>query len=174
MDGSCLLSWAGHRLDYQPLTVRERSPRSDRTRESGGNRAEAGHFSRIPDHHQPKITPFGELPSSHRNRGAPRNRYKDALNVCGADPRHWTKAADRGAWRHTVHQATSTFEENRRASLEEKRSRRKNRVQAVPTPDRTFPCSRYGRTCRSRIGLSSHQRAYARKGQDLNQSSILK
>ncbi|CAH1253105.1 HSD17B6 [Branchiostoma lanceolatum] len=67
---------------------------------------------------------------------------------------------DRGTWRHTVHQSVSSFEKNRRTDLEEKRSRRKNRTRTVTatTPDSSFPCSRCGRVCRSRILLVSHQR----------------
>ncbi|CAH1268774.1 CHRNA9 [Branchiostoma lanceolatum] len=53
----------------------------------------------------------------------------------------------------------SSFEKTRRTDLEEKSSRRKNRTVTAPTPDSSFPCSRCGRVCRSRIGLVSHQRA---------------
>ncbi|KAL8569423.1 hypothetical protein ACOMHN_054138 [Nucella lapillus] len=45
------------------------------------------------------------------------------------------------AWRHTVHQSVSSFENNRRATLEEKRRRRKNRVATAQTSELTFPCS---------------------------------
>ncbi|CAH1264465.1 Hypp2993 [Branchiostoma lanceolatum] len=43
-------------------------------------------------------------------------------------------------------------------------NRRKNRTVTAPTPDASFPCSRCGRVCRSRIGLVSHQRACTRRG----------
>ncbi|CAH1253095.1 HSD17B6 [Branchiostoma lanceolatum] len=61
-----------------------------------------------------------------------------------------------------VHQSVSSFEKNRRTDLGEKRSRRKNRTRTVtaPTPGSSFPCSRCGRVCKSRIGLVSHQRAW--------------
>ena len=130
----------------------------------------AGHVSRMEDHRLPKIVLYGELSTGHRDRGAPKKRYKDSLkkslSTCHIDHRQWSAlAADRGAWRHAVHQSVSSFESNRRATLEEKRSRRKNRVATAPTPESSFPCSRCGRVCLSRIGLVSHQRACARRGQ---------
>ena len=130
----------------------------------------AGHVSRMEDHRLPKIVLYGELSTGHRDRGAPKKRYKDSLkkslSTCHIDHRQWSAlAADRGAWRHAVHQSVSSFESNRRATLKEKRSRRKNRVATAPTPESSFPCSRCGRVCLSRIGLVSHQRACARRGQ---------
>jgi len=129
----------------------------------------AGHVSRMEDHRLPKIVIYGELATGHRDRGAPKKRYKDALkkslSACNIDHRQWSAlAADRGAWRHTVHQSASYFEITRRATLQEKRSRRKHRVVAGPTPDTSFPCSRCGRVCLSRIGLLSHERACTRRG----------
>ena len=104
----------------------------------------AGHVSRMEDHRLPKIALYGELSSGHRDRGAPKKRYKDtlkkSLSACHIDHRQWSAlAADRDAWRRTIHQSVSSFENNRRATLVEKRSRRKNRVATAPTPDTTFP-----------------------------------
>ena len=39
----------------------------------------AGHVSRMEDHRLPKITLFGELSVGHRDRGAPKKRFKDSL-----------------------------------------------------------------------------------------------
>ena len=131
----------------------------------------AGHVSRMEDHRLPKIALYGELSSGHRNKGAPKKRFKDclkaSLNTCQIDPQHWsTLAADRTGWRHTVHQAVSSFEVNRRVLLQDKRNRRKQRSStASTTSDQTFPCGRCGRTCQSRIGLFSHQRACNSSGQ---------
>ncbi|CAH1249728.1 Hypp8672 [Branchiostoma lanceolatum] len=124
----------------------------------------AGHVSRMEDHRLPKIILYGELSTGHRNRGAPKKRFKDtlkkSLQCCNIDYHQWSAlAADRGTWRHTVHQAVSSFDKNRRTDLQEKRSRRKNRTVTAPNPESSFPCSRCGRVCRSRIGLVSHQRA---------------
>lgn len=132
----------------------------------------AGHVSRMEDHRLPKIVLYGELSSGNRNRGAPKKRYKDCLkktlSACHIDHRQWSAlASDRDGWRTTVHQGVSSFETARRTNLAVKRSRRKNRNTAppAPTPSQTFPCSRCGRICLSRIGLVSHQRACTRRGQ---------
>ena len=65
----------------------------------------AGHVSRIEDHRLPKTTLYGELSSGHRNRGAPKKRYKDSLRkslgVCHIDCSQWS--ADCAVWRYTVH-----------------------------------------------------------------------
>ena len=123
-----------------------------------------GHVSRMEDHRLPKIVLYGELSSGHRDRGAPRKRFKDSLKktltTCGIDHRQLESlVADRASWRRKVHQAADTFEQNRRAILEERRWRRKNQEPlSAPTTTQSFPCSLCGRTCLSRIGLVSHQR----------------
>ena len=84
-------------------------------------------------------------------------------------------AAHRDAWRDTVHKIASQFEENRRDSLKDKRQRRK--AQAASTtenPDLTYMCRHCTRTCLSRIGLLSHERACSRRGQQPSWSSFAK
>ena len=115
-----------------------------------------------------KVVLYGELSTGHRDRGAPKKRYKDclkkSLNVCHIDCQQWSDmAVDRDAWRHTIHKAASQFEENRRDSLKDKRQRRK--AQAASTtenPDLTYMCRHCTRTCLSRIGLVSYERASSR------------
>ena len=129
----------------------------------------AGHVSRMEDHRLPKITLYGELSSGTRNRGAPKKRYKDVLKkhlgACHISHQEWsTLAGNRNAWRQTITKAASSFETTRRASVEEKRQRRKNRAAMSPNPDSTFTCSHCNRTCRSRIGLLSHERACRKRG----------
>ena len=128
----------------------------------------AGHVSRMDDQRQPKIALYGELSNGHRDRGAPKKRYKDSLKkslgACHIDHRQWSiLAADRDAWRRTVHQAVSSFEDSRTENLREKRRRRKNREASAAVPDVTFDCSHCGRTFLSRIGLVSHERACSRR-----------
>lgn len=129
----------------------------------------AGHIARMENHRLPKIMLYGELSSGYRDIGAPRKRYKDSLKkyltACCIDHCQWaTQAADRNSWRHIVHQATSFFEDTRRACMEDKRRRKKNRDPSAPIPDQTYICSRCGRTCLSHIGFVSHQRACRRHG----------
>lgn len=86
----------------------------------------AGHVSRMEDHCLPKIVMFSELSTGHRERGAPKKRFKDSLkkslSTCNIDHKQWSDlAADRNTWRHTIHHATAPFEEDRRAALKDKR-----------------------------------------------------
>ncbi|KAL0156964.1 hypothetical protein M9458_048210 [Cirrhinus mrigala] len=64
----------------------------------------AGHVSRMEDHRLPKIILYGELATGHRDRGAPKKRYKDclkkSLNACHTDHRH-----------STIQRAATSFEE---------------------------------------------------------------
>ena len=132
----------------------------------------AGHVSRMEDHRLPKIVLYGELSTGHRDRGAPKKRYKDSLKKsfgsCGIDHRQWsTLASDRDAWRHTTNHAVSSFEAHRRTTLKAKRLQRKSRDTERHrdiNPNQTFNCTRCNRTCLSRIGLISHERACGRRG----------
>ena len=128
----------------------------------------AGHVSRMEDHRLPKIVLYGELSTGHRERGAPKKRFKDSLKrsltTCNIDHKQWSDlAADRVAWRHTIHQAAAQFEADRRNSLKDKRQRRKARAASTTTPNITFPCRHCSRSCLSRIGLVSHERACSRR-----------
>ena len=110
--------------------------------------------------------------TGHRDRGAPKKRYKDSLKKsfgsCGIDHRQWsTLASDRDAWRHTTNHAVSSFEAHRRTTLKAKRLQRKSRDTERHrdiNPNQTFNCTRCNRTCLSRIGLISHERACGRRG----------
>ena len=125
----------------------------------------AGHVSSMDDHHLPMIALYGELSTGHRDRGAPKKRYKHclkkSLDSCHIDHYQWsTLAADREAWRSTVHKAVSSFEHTHRAILKEKRLRTKTRrapatsSRATTNPSQASNCSRCDRTCLPRIGLN--------------------
>jgi len=132
----------------------------------------AGHVSRMNNDRLPKQVFFGELASGHRTVGAPKKRFKDTLKKTlknyGIPTESWTElASDRSSWRSITHQASATFEAQRRTSLEDKRQLRKRRQAAraaAPEPDpSSLPCSRCGRLCASRIGLISHERSCFRR-----------
>ena len=111
----------------------------------------------------------GELSTGHRDRGASKRRYNDylkkSLSICHIDHSQWsTLTADRGTWRHILHQAASSFEDSRKINLKEKCCRRKNHDASTIVPDIILNCSRCGRTCLSRISLISHERACNRRG----------
>ena len=132
----------------------------------------AGHVSRMEDHRLPKIVMFGELSSGHRERGAPKKRFKDSLKksltACSIDHRQWSDlAADRVAWRYTILQAAAQFEVDRKNSFKEKRQRRKACAASTITPNISFPRSHCSRPCLSRIGLVSHERACSRRQRGL-------
>ena len=123
----------------------------------------AGHVSRMQVHRLPKIVLYDELSSNTL-----KYLLKKSLSACHIDHRQWlVLAADREAWRHAVHQSVSSLENNRRAALQERRSRRKNRIVSAPnTPAAAV-------VCLSHIGLVSHQPACTRRGKR-SQSSFLK
>ena len=122
-----------------------------------------GHFSGMEDHCLPKIALYGELSTGHRNKGAPRKRYKHtlkrSLTTCNIDHRQWTtQATNRTNWRRTVYQATTSFETTRRANTEDKRRIWKHRDPSEINIKQIVTCGRCGKTCLSRIGSISHQR----------------
>ena len=124
------------------------------------------------NHRLPKIVLFGELSSGHRERGAPKKRFKNSLKksltAYNIDHRQWSDlAADRVAWRHTIHQAAAQFEVDRKNSLKDKRQRRKARTASTTTPNISFPCSHCSRPCLSRIGLVRHECACSRRQRGL-------
>ena len=101
-------------------------------------------------HRLPKIAMFGELSTGHRERRAPKKRFKDSLKksltTCNIDHRQWSDlAADRVAWHHTIHQAAAQFEVDKKNSLKDKRQRRKSCAASTTTPDISLPCSHCSR-----------------------------
>ena len=129
----------------------------------------AGHVSRMDDHRLPKMALFGELRTGQRNRGAPKKRFKDclrkSLTIGNIDHETWAaQAADRGAWRQSIHEAVNSFERSRVQRAKDKRQRRKDATNQTDNPG-TYICESCRRSCRSRIGLISHQRACNRRGQ---------
>ncbi|GFO13982.1 hypothetical protein PoB_004048700 [Plakobranchus ocellatus] len=132
----------------------------------------AGHVFRMKDHRLPKIALYGEIRSGHRYRGAPKKRYKDCLKktftACNIDYQNWSDyAADRSAWRLISSKGVTLFEETRRDTIKDKRSRRKARAASAVSPDPAFSCRLCSRACRSRIGLFSHERSCRQRGHSL-------
>ena len=125
-----------------------------------------GHVSRMEDGRIPKVLLFGELASGTRRTGRPTIRYKD---VCKRDLKAGnfnpskleTAASDRVSWRTTIRRVAVASEQRRITHWQEKRTRRKERSEAVSTMTQAerqqcFICSNCGRPCGSRIGLHSH------------------
>ena len=80
---------------------------------------QAGRVTRMEEHRLPKIFMYDAPSTGYRDRGAPKNRYKDclknSLKSCNIDPHQLTIiTAERDGWRHTVHTAVKNFETIRR------------------------------------------------------------
>ena len=80
---------------------------------------QAGRVTRMEEHRLPKIFMCDAPSTGYRDRGAPKNRYKDclknSLKSCNIDPHQLTIiTAERDGWRHTVHTAVKNFETIRR------------------------------------------------------------
>ncbi|KAJ7419453.1 hypothetical protein WISP_53914 [Willisornis vidua] len=120
------------------------------------------------DHRLPKIVLYGELATGCHKRSAPKKRHKDSLKqyltLGHVDYHQWsTLASNWNTWRHTIHDATASFENTRRIILKEKRQHRKNHSLPI-LPKETFRCAFCDQTCLSCIGLFSHKHACSKHG----------
>ena len=125
-----------------------------------------GHVSRMDDGRIPKDLLFGELSSGTRPTGRPALRYKDVckrdLKVGKFNPSKLeSTASDREDWRTIIRRVAEVSEERIFMRWQEKRARRKERIEPASTPaqaqtEKGYICSNCGRSCGSRIGLHSH------------------
>jgi len=125
----------------------------------------AGHVIRMPGNRLPRHMLYGELTKGKRTVGGQHKRFKDNLKAnlkkCGIPPQGLeTSAADRNRWRQECAAGAARFTASFNQQYEERRRRRH-----LPTSNTsTFSihiCEECGRTCKSRIGLTSHQRTHA-------------
>ena len=123
-----------------------------------------GHVHRMEDGRIPKDILYGQLALGRRPAGRPMLRFKDVckrdMKLTDIDPNSWElAAADRGCWRHTVHEGVRRGEEKRNLQLESKREQRKQRQQSQTSDQPSvFICLTCGKVCHARIGLLSHSR----------------
>ena len=123
-----------------------------------------GHVHRMEDGRIPKDILYGQLALGRRPAGRPMLRFKDVckrdMKLTDIDPNSWELvAADRGCWRHTVHEGVRRGEEKRNLQLENKREQRKQRQQSQTSDQPSdFICLTCGKDCHARIGLLSHSR----------------
>ena len=112
----------------------------------------------------PKDILYGQLALGRRPAGRPMLRFKDVckrdMKLTDIDPNRWElAAADRGCWRHTVHEGVRRGEEKRNLQLENKREQRKQRQQSQTSDQPSdFICLTCGKDCHARIGRLSHSR----------------
>ena len=119
-----------------------------------------GHVVRMEDGRIPKDLLYGELTLGSRPTGRPKLRFKDVckrdLKALNVDVNTWeATASERSAWRQTVREGISNYEEILAQQSEAKRQRRKA---LVNRPATDFICPTCQRDCHSRIGLTSHTR----------------
>ena len=124
-----------------------------------------GHVIRMGDERLPKQIFYSELSEGKRDVGGPKKRFKDNLKTnlkkCEINVTTWEEVAkDRPRWRDTIRTGVAVFEEHRREDIEEKRRRRKERVNQprIDLPP-GLDCPACNRPFRARIGLYSHYRA---------------
>ena len=98
----------------------------------------AGHVARMSDDRIPKQLLFGELTTGTRTVGR----------------------SLRSTWRRTVHDGLMLYDDSRRERNVTKRARRHAARNATTTASQdAYMCRHCGRTCISRIGILSHERA---------------
>ena len=127
----------------------------------------SGHVVRMQDYRVPKRIFYGVLESGHRSRGGKMKRFKNGLKATqkssGINLETWeADAHDRTKWREICYSGVATFEAERLAKLEDRRYQRKDRTHdPSQLATATFTCRDYGRVCKSRISLYSHQRTHS-------------
>ena len=125
-----------------------------------------GHVVRMDDGRIPKDLFCGELVQGKRPTVRPQLRFKDVckrdLKALNIDQNNWEATAlRRSAWRQTVQNGLSNFEETLAQQHREKRMRRKAAAHA-DRPASDFVCVLCHRDCHSHIGLTSHTRRCTR------------
>ena len=112
----------------------------------------AGHVTRMSDDRISKQLLFGELTIGPRTVGRPLLRWKDSLKdtlkQSNISTTHWQDTA------------TDRSDDSRRETNASKRAHRRAARNATSSASQdAYTCRHCGRTCSSRIGILSHERA---------------
>ena len=125
----------------------------------------AGHVARMSDDRIPKQLLFGELTTGTRIVGRPllrsKNSLKETLKQSNISTTQWQDTAtDRSTLRRSVHDGLMPYEDSRRERSATKRALRHAARNATSSASQdAYMCRHCGRTCSSRIGILSHERA---------------
>ena len=125
----------------------------------------AGHVARLSDDKIPKQFLFGELTTGTITVCRPHLRWKDSLKdilkQSNISTTQWQDTAtDRSTWRRSVHDGLMLYDNSRRERNATKRTRRQAARNATTTASQdAYMCRHCGRTCSSRIGILSHEKA---------------
>ena len=86
---------------------------------------------------------------------------QDCLKQSNISTTHWQDTAtDRSAWRRSIHDGLVLYDDSRRERNATKRARRHAARNATSSASQdAYMCRHCGRTCSSRIGILSHERA---------------
>lgn len=137
-----------------------------------------GHVVRMCDTRLPKQLLYGQLEEGKRHQGGPKMRFKDSLKnhlkICSINTSTFeTLASDRAQWRRSCSVSTQRFEVSRiQAAIVRRRHRKQQQEQLLqeqPQPQQhqqrslppavpSFRCPTCNLLCRSKAGLTSHQR----------------
>ena len=123
-----------------------------------------GHVARMSDDRIPKQLLFGELTTGTRTVGRPLLRWKDSLKYtlkqANISTTQWQDTAtDRSTWRRSVHDGLMLYDNYRAEMNATKRARRHAARNATTASQDAYMCRHCGRSCSSRIGILSHERA---------------
>ena len=124
-----------------------------------------GHVKRMDDTRIPKQILYGELLQGKRGTGRPKLRYKDTCkrtlkDLCINEDKWSETAEDRDKWRAHIYDGAKAYEKTRSENEEASRQRRKNPASGI---QELLNCKFCKRLCRSKAGLSNHERHCSRK-----------
>ncbi len=124
----------------------------------------AGHVARMSDDRIPKVVVWRAhnrnkncRPPTSALEGLTQRQFKQS-NISTT---HWQDTAtDRSAWWRSIHDGIVLYNDSRRESNATKRARRYAARNATSSASQdAYMCRHCGRTCSSRIGILSHERA---------------
>ena len=133
----------------------------------------------LSDNRIPKQLLFGELTIGTRTVGRPLLRWKDSLKdtlkQSNISTTHWQDTAtDRSAWRRSIHDGLVLYDDSRRERNATKRARRHAARNATSSASQdAYMCRHCGRTCSSRIGILSHERACNKQKRTWHMTAIV-
>ena len=123
----------------------------------------AGRVARMSDDRIQKQFLFGELTIGTRTVGRPllrwKDSFKDTLKQSNISTTHWQDTAtDRSVWRRSIHDGLVLYDDSRRRERNATKRARRHAARNAASQD-DYMCRHCRRTCSSRIGILSHERA---------------
>ncbi|KAI5645187.1 hypothetical protein NE865_02735 [Phthorimaea operculella] len=125
-----------------------------------------GHVYRMEPSRLPRCVLLGAVANAKRGVGRPMLRFKDCakrdMAAFDIDHQSWEKLAEnRDEWRKRVFDGRKAHDDAWFAGLANKRQKRHPNLH-VPVSNSTFICRACGKSCRSCIGLYSHEKSCLR------------